>query len=78
MQRTLETVEYKCWFYETAREAGTVQAPKSMTEQEVPGALPDHPAELEEDNRKDARAPPAFSARGHYYVRSLKVLGARR
>ena len=36
MKRTLETVEYKCWFYETAREAGTVQAPKSMTEQEIP------------------------------------------
>ena len=36
MQHTLETVEYKCWFYETAREAGTVQAPKSMTEQEIP------------------------------------------
>ena len=36
MQHTLETVEYECWFYETAREAGTVQAPKSMTEQEIP------------------------------------------
>ena len=36
MRHTLETVEYKCWFYETAREAGTVQAPKSMTEQEIP------------------------------------------
>ena len=36
MCHTLETVEYKCWFYETAREAGTVQAPKSMTEQEIP------------------------------------------
>lgn len=36
MQHTLETVEYKCWFYETAREARTVQAPKSMTEQEIP------------------------------------------
>ena len=36
MQHTLETAEYKCWFYETAREAGTVQAPKSMTEQEIP------------------------------------------
>ena len=36
MRHTLETVEYKCWYYETAREAGTVQAPKSMTEQEIP------------------------------------------
>lgn len=36
MRHTLETVEYKCWFYETAREAGTVQDPKSMTEQEIP------------------------------------------
>lgn len=27
MKRTLETVEYKCWFYETAKAAGTVDVP---------------------------------------------------
>ena len=27
MERTLETVEYKCWFYETAQAAGTVNVP---------------------------------------------------
>ena len=36
LQSTLDVLDYKCWFYETAREAGTVQAPKSMTEQEIP------------------------------------------
>ena len=36
MERTLETVEYKCWFYETARAAGTVDAPKDMPDGEVP------------------------------------------
>ena len=36
MERTLETVEYKCWFYETAQAAGTVDAPKDMPDGEVP------------------------------------------
>ena len=36
MQHTLETVEYKCWFYETAKAAGTVEVPRTMTEEELP------------------------------------------
>lgn len=36
MQHTLETVEYKCWFYETARAAGTVEVPRTMPEEELP------------------------------------------
>lgn len=36
MKRTLETVEYKCWFYETAKAAGTVDVPSHMAEEEVP------------------------------------------
>ena len=36
MQHTLETVEYKCWFYETAKAAGTVEVPRTMPEEELP------------------------------------------
>ena len=36
MQRTLETVEYKCWFYETAKAAGTVDVPIAMADEDVP------------------------------------------
>lgn len=36
MQHTLETVEYKCWFYETARTADTVEVPRTMPEEELP------------------------------------------
>lgn len=36
MRRTLETVEYKCWFYETAQAAGTVDIPSAMAEEEIP------------------------------------------
>lgn len=36
MQHTLETVEYKCWFYETAKAAGTVDVPMGMSDEEVP------------------------------------------
>lgn len=28
MRHTLETVEYKCWYYETAKAAGTIDVPK--------------------------------------------------
>lgn len=33
MRRTLETVEYKCWFYETAQAAGMVDIPSAMAEE---------------------------------------------
>lgn len=36
MQHTLETMEYKCWFYETAKAAGTVDVPMNMSDEEVP------------------------------------------
>ena len=35
-RHTLETVEYKCWFYETAQAAGTTDVPIRMAEEEVP------------------------------------------
>ena len=28
MRHTLETVEYKCWYYETAKAAGTIDVPR--------------------------------------------------
>ncbi len=36
MNQTLKTLEYKCWFYETAKEAGTTDVPKNMDEKDVP------------------------------------------
>ena len=36
LQHTLETMEYKCWFYETAKAAGTVDVPGAMTDADVP------------------------------------------
>ena len=36
MRHTLEMVEYKCWYYETAKAAGTVEAPKNMAEDQIP------------------------------------------
>ncbi len=30
LQKTLDTLDYKCWFYETAKEAGTVEVPQQM------------------------------------------------
>ena len=28
LQKTPDTLDYKCWFYETAKEAGTVEVPQ--------------------------------------------------
>ena len=36
LRHTMEVVEYKCWYYETAQAAGTVDAPKDMPDGEVP------------------------------------------
>lgn len=36
LQGTLDTLEYKCWFYETARAAGTTAVPQNMPTEEIP------------------------------------------
>ena len=36
MQRTLDMIRYKCWYYETAKKAGTVSVPKEMSLEEIP------------------------------------------
>lgn len=36
LQRTMQMVDYKCWYYETALEAGTVDVPQSMELSQVP------------------------------------------
>lgn len=36
LQNTLDILDYKCWYYETAKEAGTTAVPQSMTIDEIP------------------------------------------
>lgn len=36
LQATLEILNYKCWYYETAKKAGTTAMPREMTMEEVP------------------------------------------
>ena len=36
LQKTLSLLKFKCWYYETAREAGTTEVPKNMTLDELP------------------------------------------
>ncbi len=33
---TLETLEFKCWYYETAKAAGTTEVPRNMSDDEIP------------------------------------------
>lgn len=36
LQETLDTLEFKCWYYETANEAGTTAVPRNMSLNEIP------------------------------------------
>lgn len=36
LRQTLGTVEYKCWFYETAQQAGSTDVPQQMAEEDLP------------------------------------------
>ena len=36
LQFTLDVVEYKCWYYQTAKEAGSEEVPKNMPTEELP------------------------------------------
>lgn len=39
LQATLDVLEYKCWYYETAQAAGTVAVPQSLAPEQVPEPL---------------------------------------
>lgn len=36
LQRTLDILDYKCWYYETAEEAGSIQAPQNLSLEQIP------------------------------------------
>ena len=36
LQHTMDVLNFKCWFYETAKAAGTVDVPGAMTDADVP------------------------------------------
>lgn len=36
LQETLDFITYKCWYYDTAAEAGTCNVPRTMPEDEMP------------------------------------------
>lgn len=36
LQDTMDTLEFKCWYYETAKKAGTVEILKNMTIDQIP------------------------------------------
>lgn len=39
LQQTLDTLDYKVWYYSTADKAGTTSVPRNMPEEEVPENL---------------------------------------
>lgn len=36
LQKTLDTLDFKCWYYETAKRAGTTAVPRNMPLEEIP------------------------------------------
>lgn len=39
MQKTLSLLDYKCWYYQTAKQAGTCKIHDTMQEQDIPETL---------------------------------------
>ena len=39
LQQTLDTLNYKVWYYSTAEKAGTTAVPRNMPEEQVPENL---------------------------------------
>lgn len=52
LQHTLDTLNYKCWYYETAKKAGTTAVPMNMTSEEVPEHLRAAKADLDRIHQK--------------------------
>ncbi len=36
LQQTMDTLDYKCWYYEVAQEAGSTDLPQHLTDEEIP------------------------------------------
>ena len=36
LQKTLDTLDFKCWYYETAKQAGTTAVPRNMPLEKIP------------------------------------------
>ena len=36
LQQTLDVVEYKCWYYQTARDTGSEAVPNQMPDEQLP------------------------------------------
>jgi DNA-binding transcriptional MerR regulator len=36
LQKTMNTIKYKCWYYDTALAAGTEEVPRNMPEERLP------------------------------------------
>ncbi len=39
LNETLDIVNFKCWYYETAKKAGTTKVPDSMSDSEMPNDM---------------------------------------
>ncbi len=47
LQKTMDIIQYKCWYYDTALSAGTEDAPKRMPEDQIPEEIKAYKAMLE-------------------------------
>ncbi|MCQ4022900.1 MULTISPECIES: MerR family transcriptional regulator [unclassified Ruminococcus] len=46
LEQTLDTINFKCWYYETAKAAGTTAVPDNMADDELPSHLRETRARL--------------------------------
>lgn len=48
LQKTMNTIKFKCWYYDTALEAGTEKVPQTMRAEEIPKEIQRYKRDLEE------------------------------
>ena len=48
LQKTINTIKFKCWYYDTALQAGTEKVPQNMRAEEIPEEIHRYKRGLEE------------------------------
>lgn len=59
IQRLLKVLDYKVWYYSTAKAAGTTAVPREMPEEDVPEELREVRRYLRDIRYKDEKMAPA-------------------
>ena len=64
LQHTIDIVNYKCWYYETAKAAGTTDVPQNMPETDIPAAF----QKIRQELKQIPQAKPLQNENQEWYI----------